>query len=216
MSRQRELMSESFHSLAQPIAVLRATVELGLRKNLSQHASHLVLEDCLGHIDRLMQELALLREIATLDELPPLQFCDGQRLLEDCVQEIAPVAADRGITLRLDAEPALMQCNAAMLQRASFVLLDELIAGAARGGKISLALHFLQRSVFLLEIIPGPTTRQRCKLSRKPVRLAGGNGIHSDSGCTSITFRNCTYPRVTAIDSPNQRLLTPGVVTNIL
>ena len=35
MSRQRELMSESFHSLAQPIAVLRATVELGLRKNLS-------------------------------------------------------------------------------------------------------------------------------------------------------------------------------------
>lgn len=215
MSRQRELMSESFHSLAQPIAVLRATVELGLRKNLSQHASHLVLEDCLGHIDRLMQELALLREIATLDELPPLQFCDGQRLLEDCVQEIAPVAADRGITLRLDAEPALMQCNAAMLQRASFVLLDELIAGAARGGKISLALHSCNDG-FLLEIIPGPPPGQRQKLSHKLMRLAGGNGIHSDSGCTSITFRNCTYPRVTAIDSPNQRLLTPGVVTNIL
>ena len=70
-----------------------------------------------------------MREITSLDELPPLQFCDGQRLLEGCVQEIAPVAEDRGITLRLDAEPALMQCNAAMLQRASFVLLDEIDRG---------------------------------------------------------------------------------------
>ena len=33
MNGQREFMSETFHTLAQPITALRATVELGLRKN---------------------------------------------------------------------------------------------------------------------------------------------------------------------------------------
>jgi K+-sensing histidine kinase KdpD len=210
MNRQREFMSESFHTLAQPITALRATVELGLRKNLSAQASHLVLEDCLGLIDRLMQELALLREITSLDEQPPLQFCDGQRLLEGCLQEIAPIAEDRGITLHLDAEPSLMQCNAAMLQRASFVLLDEMIAGAARGSRISISLHPCEDG-FLLEILSGTRPGQRQKLGHKLMRFAGGSGIRFDSGCTSITFRNFTYPYVPANHSSDQRLLTRGL-----
>jgi hypothetical protein len=214
MNRQREFMSEAFHTLAQPITALRATVELGLRKSLSAQASRLVLEDCLGLIDCLMRELALLREITSLDEQPPLQFCDGQRLLEGCVQEIAPIAEDRGITLLLDAETSLMQCNAAMLQRASFVLLDEMIAGAARGSKVSVSLHPCKDG-FLLEMIPGSTQGQRQKLGHKLMRFAGGSGIRFDSGCTSITFRNFTYPYVPAIHASDQRLLTPGVVTNI-
>jgi signal transduction histidine kinase len=214
MNPQREFMSETFHTLAQPITALRATVELGLRKNLSEHASHLVLEDCLGLIDRLMQDLALLREIASLDEQSPLQLCDGQGLLEGCVEELAPVAEDRGIALHLNAERSLMRCNAALLQRAIFVLLDEMIAGAAGGSQILVSLH-PRKDEFLLEMIPGTPPGQRQKLGHKLMRFAGGSGIHFDSGCTSVTFRNSTYSYVPAIHSSDQRLLTPGVATNI-
>ena len=78
MNPQREFMSETFHTLAQPIMALRATVELGLLKNASEQDSHLILEDCLRPIDRLMQDMAVLREITSLDEEPPLNLCDGQ------------------------------------------------------------------------------------------------------------------------------------------
>lgn len=214
MNGQREFMSETFHTLAQPITALRATVELGLRKNPGEHASHLVLEDCLGLIDRLMQELALLREISSLDEQAPLQPCDGQGLLEGCVEEIAPVAEDRGVTLHLNAEPSLMLCNAAMLQRAIFVLLDEMIAGAAGGSEISVSLH-ARKDGFLLEIIPGTPRGHRQKLGHKLMRFAGGSGVRFDSDRTSITFRNCSHSDVPAIPSADERLFTLGVA-NIL
>lgn len=214
MNRQREFMSETFHALAQPITALRATIELGLRKDASEQASHLVLEDCLGLIDRLMQDLAVLREITSLDEEPPLRPCDGQALLEGCVEEIALVAEERGIILHLDAEPALMQCNAAMFERAIFVLLDEMIAGTARGSAISVSLHRCPDG-FLLEICPGTTPGQRQKLSHKLMRFAGGSGIRFTSGCTSITFQSCSYSDLSTIHFSDKQLLISGAAINI-
>ena len=84
-----------------------------------------------------MEDLAVFREIASLDEEPPLEFCDGRALLECCVEELAPVAEDCGVALHLSIENGEMRCNQPMLQRAIFVLLDAMIAGAARGDDIS-------------------------------------------------------------------------------
>jgi K+-sensing histidine kinase KdpD len=205
MNRQREFMSEVIHTLAQPVTALRVSVELGLQKNASGQAAH--LEDCLQLIDRLMQELAVFREIASLDEAPALQSCDGQALLEDCVQELALVAEAGGIALHLDAGPAILQCDTAMFQRAIFVLLDEMIATAAPGSEISIALCSREDG-YLLEMRPGTTSGQRQKLCHKLMELAGGSGIRSTAGNTSMNFRKGSYRSIPAIALADKRLLT--------
>lgn len=188
MNGQREFMSETFHTLAQPITALRAMVEIGLRKEPSEQASRQTLENCLQLIDRLMQDLAVFREITSLDEEPSLASCDGQALLRNCVEEMAIIAQAGGVTLHLNAEPALMQCNAAMFQRAIFVLLDEMIACTMRGGEITISLRS-GTDGWVLEMRPGTLPGQRQKLSHKLMQFAGGRQILAAPGCTAITFR---------------------------
>jgi signal transduction histidine kinase len=205
MNRQREFMSEVIHTLAQPVTALRVSVELALHKNASKQAAH--LEDCLQLIDRLMQELAVFREIASLDEAPALQSCDGRTLLRDCVQELALVAEASGIVLHLDAAAAILQCDTAMFQRAIFVLLDEMVAAAAPGSEISITLCSREDG-YLLEMRPGTSLGQRQKLCHKLMELAGGSGIRSTADGTSMTFRTDSYQDVQAIALADKRLLT--------
>lgn len=206
MNQQREFMSETFHLLAQPITALRVTVELGLHKERAGTASQQTLEDCLRLIEHLMQDLAVFREISSLDEQPVLHSCDGRALLEGSVEEMAPVAQDRGIALQLSVEPAVMQCHEPMLQRAVFVLLDEMIACTPGGGQITISLRQFG-SGFLLQICPGMPPGQRQKLCRKLMQFAGGSGIRFVSESTSITFRECSYRLLPAIPSTDKQFL---------
>ena len=209
MNQQRDFVSETFHLLAQPITALRVTVELGLSKERNGTGSEhiLVLEDCLRLIDRLMQDLAVFREISNLDEQPELQFSDGRALLERSVEEVALVAQDSGITLQLSAQPANILCHEPMFQRALFVLLDEMIASAPNGGRIGISLR-KSGDVFLLELSPGMPPGQRRKLCGKLMQFAGGSGICFVSGRTSMTFRQCSYRYLSEVPLTNKRLLT--------
>lgn len=195
MNPQREFINETFHVLAQPITALRATIELGLSKATDVQSSKEVLADCLGVIERLMQDLAVFREIASLDEMPSLTSCDGHMLLGDCMEEMAPVAEDRGIALRLTAEPVAMQCNQLMFQRALFLLLDDVIASTPRGGEITLSLHIGKDGV-LLEGRPGTLKGPRKKLFLKLMQFAGGSSIGFVTDCVSVTFleSRCHFP----------------------
>jgi signal transduction histidine kinase len=187
MSQRHEFMSDAFHALAQPITALQSTLELGLRKPPGTGASHQVLEDCLELTHRLMQDLAVVREIVNLDETPPREPCDGQALLHTCVEEMALVALERGTSLRLAAEAAIIECNESMFQRAMFVLLDETIGSAPAGQEISISFRKAMDGL-ALEIRPGIPIGQRHGLCRKLLEFAGGREIHSDSDGTSMNF----------------------------
>jgi signal transduction histidine kinase len=207
MNQRREFMSETFHLLAQPITALRFAVELGLSKAKAGADSEPILENCLQLIDRLMQDLAVFREISSLDEPPALQFSDGRELLAQSVEEMAPVAQDKGVALQLDAEPAGIQCHESMLQRALFVLLDELIASTPGGGQISISLR-RSGDGFLLKSSPGMPPGQRQKLCGRLLQFAGGSGIRFASGSTSITFRGSSYRHLSELPLTDKQLLT--------
>jgi signal transduction histidine kinase len=206
MNPDREFMCETFHALAQPITALRANIELGLGKHGEQAAIR-VLEDCLPLIDRLMQDLAVLREIASLDEPPALDSCEGRRLLQSSVEEMATVAQAGGIAIHLDPEPGAILCHAPMFQRAIFLLLDEIISGAGRNRTISISLR-RREDEFLLEIRPGTPPGPRQKLCRKLMQFAGGCVLDSAAGNISATFRECSYQRPPATADADKRLLT--------
>jgi len=188
MNQQREFMSETFHTLSQPITALRATIELGLLMPTAKPPAK-VLEDCLGLLDRLMQDLSVLREIAGLDEEPPLELCDGRALLESCVREMAPVAEAGGVGIYLEAEAAKFLCNTQMFQRAVFLMLDEMIAGSEQNGEIKIWLHRGEDG-FQLSFYPGTAAGARQKLCSKLMQFAGGSDICAIPDSTGIKFRN--------------------------
>jgi light-regulated signal transduction histidine kinase (bacteriophytochrome) len=204
---QSEFVHETFHALAQPITALRHTVELALRKDLNGQAARQTLEDCLPLIDRLMQDLALFREIASLEKEPPIDSCDGQALLQSSVDEMSLVAKACGITLRLNAEPAAIVCHAPTLQRAIFILLDAVISNrTGRNRKISISLRRCEDE-FLLEVRPGPPQGLRLELCRKLMQSAGGSALASAADSISIRFREGS-PQSPAPNSADQKLLT--------
>jgi signal transduction histidine kinase len=207
MNPQQEFMDETFHMLAQPITVLRATLELGLGQELSGAEAHRMLADCLLVVDGLMQEMSIFREYAGLDEQPMLQTCDGQALLVQAVDEMTPVAHASGVALHFRAQAALIECNQPMLQRAIFVLLDQMIARAPdEGKKVSIALSPCDDG-FQLELRPGVPPGQRQKLCRKLIQFAGGKAVRFASGCTSITFPKSDYRYIPPVSSAGEQLL---------
>jgi len=206
MNQQREFINETFHVLAQPITALRATVELGLLKTPSEQTAQRVLEDCLRLIDRLMQELAVMREMVSLDEELPLETCDGRAPLQCSVEEMALVAQDRAIAIHVTAEPAAMQCNEAMFRRAMFVLLDDMIASTAQGGEISISLRKGDDG-FVLEARPGTPHGRRQELCQKLMQCAGGRTVCSASG-TSVTFREEPHPSIVTTELSDKQPLS--------
>jgi signal transduction histidine kinase len=206
MNPHCEIMSEAFHALAQPITALRANVELGLGNQDAQAITR-VLENCLPLIDRLMQDLAVSREIASLDEEPLLECCDGQALLQSSVEEMSPVAQAGGIALRLDMQPASVLCHAPMFQRAIFLLLDEIIAAPGRERTISISLH-PGKEGFLLEIRPGTPPGLRQKLCQRLMQFAGGCVTNFAAGGVSVTFRESSSWHSPVITFADKRLQT--------
>jgi signal transduction histidine kinase len=211
MNRQEEFMNETFHMLAQPVMALRAAMELGLAEEMNEATARQLLADCLRLIDRLTQDLAVFRELASLDEQPPLQSSDGQALLQTAVEEIAPVAEASGIALHFSSQSSLIECNGPMFQRALFLLFDEMIAHAP-DREISILMSPCNAG-FRLELCPGIPPGQRRKLCHKLVQFAGGSDIRFASDRTSITFRKSCCLHIPAIPSPDEQIRT---CTNLL
>jgi signal transduction histidine kinase len=189
MNSQREFMEDAFHLLAQPVTALRVAMELGLSDDTNPPAARKTFADCLGLLDRLMQELAIFREIASLDAAPALAPRDGEALLKGCVEEMAPVAEACGVALDCRAAAAPVLCDEPLLQRAIFLLLDEMIACATRGGRISIRLSE-DNGALRLELRPGAPGGRRQQLCRKLLQFAGGSAMELDASRTLCLFRN--------------------------
>ena len=193
MNSQGEFLSDAFHLLAQPIVALRARIELALIQPLKESECRQTLEGCLELVDRLMHEVALLRELANLEENAPQSGCDGLRILQETVAELAPVAEQEGIALELNSEPAMLLASEAALRRALFVLLDATLGGVGSGGRVTRALRPTADS-YELEIRPGVPPGGRRELCRRLLQHAGGRGLHFKDGHSTAILRRSGAP----------------------
>jgi signal transduction histidine kinase len=218
VSEQDELLSDAFHLLAQPIVALRARVELGLLRPLSEGESRKTLKSCLMLVDRLMSELALVREIATLqEERPPLAPCDGPGLVKEIGEELAPVAEEAGITLTLEAGPGWLLASEAALRRALFLLLDATLGSARKGSRVTLALRPAADEAddraqqrYQLELRPGVPPGGRRELCRKLLARAGGTGLAFEEERSSAAFCAAGESSEAAPCAARQDSLTPA------
>ena len=140
MNQQEEFMNETFHVLAQPIMALRAADGdwASVRKWNGTGRAPDLLENCLEPDRSPDARSGRLARDRQPRRAAPAALLRRQSTAEICIDELTPLAEANGSALHLSAQAALIECNAPMLHRAIFVLLDEMIA--ARPGERNLHL----------------------------------------------------------------------------
>ena len=205
MNQSRTLLDETFHALAQPVMALRATVELGLSEG--QEAKP-VLGECLRLIDALMQEVAVMREIANIEDATTLTDCNGKALLCSCVEEMAAVAHEGGVAVCVDAKAETMECDEMKFRRALFVLLDGMLAAMPHGGEIRLRLDDEEGGFLRLVARPAMPSGLRQKLCWKLMRAAGGQLMNCADGSMAVLFHKVTDRQLPPTPLAHERVLT--------
>jgi signal transduction histidine kinase len=207
MNPSHTLLDETFHSLAQPVMALRATVELGLSEGPDKVDARKVLGETLRLIDALMQEMAVLREIANVEDATTLTDCNGEALLRSCAEEMAAVAHEGGVAVCVDAKAEAMECDEMMVRRALFVLLDGMLAAMPHGGEIRLRLD--EEGDFLrLVARPPMPSGLRQKLCWKLLHAAGGQLMNCADGSMAVLFHKVTDRRLRPTPLVHERVLT--------
>jgi len=189
MSAQGELLSDILHLLAQPIVAMRATVELALRKPLDEKESRRALQSCLQLLERLMDEVALARELVSLEEEPPREDCDAGLVLREIAEEMEPVAVEGGVTLELQLDSGTLWCSENDLRRALFLMLDTTLAGIPAGDRLQIQLR-REGEGYRLEMHPGAAPGGRRELCRRLLQAAGGSAIQLDERRSIAAFQS--------------------------
>jgi heavy metal sensor kinase len=106
---QHRLVADASHELRSPLAAMRAELDVSLRADDLQPAARAVLESAREEVDRMTRTVDDLLVLASLDEgrlellVEPL---DLHEVAERAIARLQPLAAARGVTVRLAGSPA--------------------------------------------------------------------------------------------------------------
>ncbi|HSP99782.1 MAG TPA: ATP-binding protein [Candidatus Dormibacteraeota bacterium] len=140
MAQMQRLTADAAHELRTPIAVLRAGLEVALRRERSPSEYRAALTDALQDSERLDSLAEDLLTLARLEGLPPRSAATAINL-DEVLLELADayeqLAERRGVRVAVDADPALnVRGTAADLYRLFANLLDNALRHAREGGAV--------------------------------------------------------------------------------
>lgn len=145
VAQMRRLTADAAHELRTPIAVLRAGLEVALRRERPPAEYRAALADALQDSERLDRLAEDLLTLARLEGLPRRQ--EAVRInLAEVLQELADayqqLAEQRGVRVAVSADPALsVRGTAADLYRLFANLLDNALRHAREGGTVTVAVR---------------------------------------------------------------------------
>lgn len=136
------------HEIGTPLNVARGRVELSLSHLGTTHPeaeNHRIVIDQIDRVTRLLQQL--------LDYVRPaaavMEQVDLASVLPTIQQLLLPQATKRGVTLDVEAQPAMMRANPDQVQQIIVNLVVNAIDACSSGGKVSLACRTSQDRVIL-------------------------------------------------------------------
>lgn len=155
LDAQQVMTTDVSHQLRTPLSALRLRLEL-LAQDVPAHLTD-DLRDCLAEVARLNRLvdglLAVARAEAVVATREPVDLAD---VAAERVQAWAPVAAERGVTLRCEQVPARTLLTTGHLEQ----VLDNLIANAldalAAGGSVLVGVRCDGERVLLSVVDDGP------------------------------------------------------------
>jgi signal transduction histidine kinase len=145
LRRQREFAADASHELRTPLTVIRASVE-----HLSGHLDRPVgesaeaLEDIeaeVDHLTLLVDDLLLLARsdsgALSLDRMP----LDLGDIASDAASALGRGAQGRGVSVRVDPEPAMVDGDPARLRQLVMILVDNAVRHSPRGGTVDVTVR---------------------------------------------------------------------------
>ncbi len=145
LRRQREFAADASHELRTPLTVIRASVE-----DLERHPGDRVatvgtalidIREEVDHLTAMVDDLLLLARSdsgAVALERVPVDLGD---IASIGAGSLAKVAADRGVRVTVDPEPAEITGDPARLRQLVVILVDNAIRHAPDGGEVALVVR---------------------------------------------------------------------------
>lgn len=149
----RDVVSDLFHQMSQPLTALHCALELGLARDQKVEEFKATLESALQCADRLHR--CLQRARALSDAVSPAKSLEAITLDEFLArlgEEMFPLFDSAGITLRTPASATVALADPARLQNALFHLLLYLVETLPRGTELVVACQATDNREIVLDL----------------------------------------------------------------
>ena len=191
LRRQRDFAADASHELRTPLTVVRSSVE-----HLNRHQDQPVrevgsaLDDIdaeVRHMTAMVEDLLLLARsdsgAVALDRVP----VDLGDVAADGASALAKPAADGGVSIAVDPQPAVVTGDPARLRQLVMILVDNAIRHTPSGGHVMVAVRSDATGATLTVDDDGPGIRPEDlphvfeRFYRAPGAPGGGTGLGSRS-----------------------------------
>lgn len=141
-ARQRDFIADASHELRTPLTMLRADAEVLLRGREHFHPDDvLLLQDVVteaAHMGALADHMLDLARLDSENTEIERDVVDLAELARDVVRRVSPLAAEKGLTVGLEAEQAVMVIgDRLLLEQVVLVLVDNAIKYNRQGGEVA-------------------------------------------------------------------------------
>jgi len=136
---QRNFVADASHELRSPLANLRGTLEVTLRRPRAVEEYREALSIALTEaerLSRLVNELLMLSRVDAHQLALDVHPCDLSDIAHDAVTALAAVAQEKDVHLRIDAQAAALHGDVSRLRQAVDNLLDNALRYAPPGSEV--------------------------------------------------------------------------------
>jgi signal transduction histidine kinase len=163
LRRQREFAADASHELRTPLTVIKSSVEhLDRHRERPLAESAEALDDISAEVDHLslmVEDLLLLARsdsgAVPLDRMP----LDLGDVASDAASMLGRTAEGRGVRVRIDPEPAMLEGDPTRLRQLVTILVDNAIRHSPRGGDVDVTVRAGEGIAWIEVADQGPGVR---------------------------------------------------------
>jgi signal transduction histidine kinase len=177
---QRRFVADASHELRTPAALIRANAEVLQREGLVREGGVPLADDIVAEADRLGRLVEDLLTLAAADArglTVALAPVDLAALARETARNAAALAANRGVSISVDAErPVAVVGDHDRLIQLALILIDNAITHSPRGGVVTVAAATSGRRATLVVSDQGPGVPEadRARICEPFTRLPAG------------------------------------------
>jgi heavy metal sensor kinase len=140
VTQQRRFVANVSHELRTPLTVMRSELDVSLASDTLSQDARVVLESTREEAERMTGLVENLLTLARIDEEKGLHLirrrCDLRQIAKVTARELRPIAAQHGVTIRLNGSNGPVEADPERLEQVVRNLLDNAIRYSPPGGTI--------------------------------------------------------------------------------